>query len=286
MFSMRRFIRARYDGQQVVEVVRDLAHHQAERLQFLGARQLDPGLSQLVREYRVPGRQGGHRSEVPGLAQVVLAEGPRAGAPPGEDEGEVPAFAGQGNEKSGRDIPGSGRAGQPGRSGRFRREAVLVLFLQQRPRRFAESEGRLFPVPQVIVPRGRPGRRRHRQQDLVRREEARGRRQYGPRGPLAPGPGHSGPRDLVQPPLLHGPLRGGFQRVYLERLLEVIGGAQPHALHGGLYGAVGGQHYDRRTRAVPAELAKSGQSVHAGHHEVEEYEVEIAGPRQGDALLA
>src|SRR6185295_9007191 len=83
-------------------------------------------------------------------------------------------------------------------------------------------------------------------------------------------------RDLLLELLLldqvHHPLA---QLVEIDRLGEVVVGADPHGLHRGLDGAVGGHQHDAEVDLPLPHLLQEAQAVHAGHPQIADGEAGV-----------
>src|SRR4029453_10931717 len=84
----------------------------------------------------------------------------------------------------------------------------------------------------------------------------------------------------------HDPARDDAQRVVVEGLRDVVGGAELHGLHGRLLGAVRGDHDDRQVGIEPTGTFQHVHPAHAVHPQVGDDEVEAAGLDPRQRLLA
>jgi hypothetical protein len=91
---------------------------------------------------------------------------------------------------------------------------------------------------------------------------------------------------FLQPPRLELLAHLEPQLVHVERLRQVVHGAEAHGLHGRIRGREGGHHEDDD---VAVDVLGHAQDVHAGgvgHLDVRQHQIEALAPQQLDGALA
>ena len=73
--------------------------------------------------------------------------------------------------------------------------------------------------------------------------------------------------------VVHGPLQGLAQGVEVQRLGQIIVGAQAQGLHGGLHGGIGRHQHHGQGRIVVQDAAQGVDAVHAPHAHVGQHHV-------------
>ncbi len=103
--------------------------------------------------------------------------------------------------------------------------------------------------------------------------------------PFAPSPLARGLR-LISAAARERPPHDERELIDVERLRQVVDGAELHGVDGGPDRSGGGQHDDRDVRAQVAQATQDVEAVHAGHDEVEEHEVDRLAGDAGERARA
>jgi hypothetical protein len=86
---------------------------------------------------------------------------------------------------------------------------------------------------------------------------------------------------FFEAPMGQSVAHSGQQPLLIDRLGEIVVGAELRHFYGSLNVIVGGDHDDRQLRVTPADLLEHLDTVNLGHHEVEEDGIgRLAGTRQ------